>query len=97
MRFLKLLKEKDEEKKDYIELQALYVLKEYQNKDIGRKLMHKAFEETKKNGFNSIIAGCLEENKSNGFYKKMGGEIVKKREFKLPNQTLFENVYYYKV
>ena len=95
--FLKLLKDKDEEKKEYIEMQALYVLKEYQRKDLGKKLMYKAFEETKKNGFNSIIAGCLEDNKSNEFYKKMGGEIIKKREFKLPNQTLYENVYYYKV
>ena len=42
-----------------------------------------------------MIIGCLEENKSNGFYKKMGGKFVKKRKFKLPNQTLYENVYVY--
>ena len=42
-----------------------------------------------------MIIGCLEENKSNGFYKKMGGKFIKKREFNLPNQTLYENVYEY--
>lgn len=26
-----------------------------------------------------------EENNSNGFYRKMGGKLIKKRDFKLPN------------
>ena len=73
--FLKLLENKDEEKNEYLELQALYVLKEYQNNKLGKQLMDKAFEEA----------------------KKMGGEFIKKREFKLPNQTLYENVYMYKL
>ena len=42
-----------------------------------------------------MIIGCLEENKSNCFYKKIGGKFVRKRKFKLPNQTLYENVYVY--
>lgn len=90
--FLKLSKDND---KDYIEVQSLYVLKKYQNIGIGRKLMQKALDEAKKLGNKKLIIGCLEKNKANGFYKKMGGKIINKREFKLYNQTLYENVYEY--
>ena len=93
--YLKLSKIKDDEYKEYIELQSLYVLKEYQKAGIGKELIQKAFNEAKKAGYKKMIIGCLEENRSNGFYKKMGGKFVKKREFKLPNQTLYENVYMY--
>ena len=93
--YLKLSKIKDDEYKEYIELQSLYVLKEYQKNGIGKELIQKAFNEAKKAGYKKMIIGCLEENKSNGFYKKMGGKFIKKRKFKLPNQTLYENVYEY--
>ena len=93
--YIKLSKNKDDEYKDCIELQALYVLKKYQKTGIGKELIYKAFNEAKKSGYKKMIIGCLEENKSNGFYKKMGGKFVKKRKFELPNQTLYENVYVY--
>lgn len=93
--YLKLSKIKDTEYKDCMELQSLYVLKKYQKAGIGKELIHIAFNETKKLGYKKMIIGCLEENKSNGFYKKMGCKFVKKRKFKLPNQTLYENVYVY--
>ncbi len=93
--YLKLSKIKNDEYKESIELQSLYVLKEYQKTGIGKELIQKAFNEAKKAGYKKMIIGCLEENKSNGFYKKMGGKFIKKREFNLPNQTLYENVYEY--
>lgn len=93
--YLKLSKIKDDEYKEYIELQSLYVLQEYQKNGIGKELIQKAFNEAKKAGYKKMIIGCLEGNKSNGFYKKMGGKFIKKRKFKLPNQTLYENVYEY--
>lgn len=95
--FLKLSKPKNEDGKEYVELQSLYVLKEYQNNGIGKILMQTAFEEAKKIGYKKMLIGCLEKNKSNDFYKKMGGTFIKKREFNLPNQTLYENVYEYKL
>ena len=76
-------------------MQSLYVLQEYQKNGIGKELIQKAFNEAKKAGYKKMIIGCLEGNKSNGFYKKMGGKFIKKRKFKLPNQTLYENVYKY--
>ena len=96
--FLKLSKtDNNEEENDCLELQSLYVLKEFQKNNLGKKLINKAFEEAKKMGYKELIVGCLEGNDSNGFYKKMGGEFIKKREFKLQNQTLYENVYRYKL
>ena len=95
--FLKLSKINDDKNKEVIELQALYVLKEYQNNGIGKYLIQTALDEAKKLGYKKMIIGCLEKNKSNEFYKKMGGVFIKKREFKLPNQTLYENVYEYKI
>lgn len=94
--FLKLSKI-NEDNKEAIELQALYVLKDYQNNGIGKYLIQTALEETRKLGYKKMIIGCLEGNKSNDFYKKMGGVFIKKREFNLPNQTLYENVYEYKI
>ena len=92
--FSKLFKCSDEKN---IELQSLYVLKKYQKKGLGKKLIQKAFEEAKKLGYRQIIIGCLENNNANEFYKKMGCKFINKREFKLPNQTLYENVYEYKL
>lgn len=41
--------------------------------------------------------GCLEKNPSSGFYLKMGGKIIGKRKFVLPNEILHENVYEYQL
>ena len=92
--FLKLTKTDDDE---IIEMQSLYLLKEYQNKGIGRMLFEKAFEEARKIGYKKMKIGCLEKNPSNGFYLKMGGKIIGKRKFVLPNEILHENVYEYQL
>ena len=92
--FLKLTKTNDDE---IIEMQSLYLLKEYQNKGIGRMLLEKAFEEARKMGYKKMKIGCLEKNPSNGFYLKMGGKIIGKRKFVLPNEILHENVYEYQL
>lgn len=47
------------------------------------------------NSCTKMIIGCLDGNPSNEYYKHIGGKFVKIRTFKLPNQELPENVYYY--
>ena len=42
-----------------------------------------------------MIIGCIKENPSNEFYKHLGGKYIKQRIYRLPNQELIENVYYY--
>ena len=103
-KFLSSLKESErqrylEAKKNFDEKNnlPLYLLKEYQNKGIGRMLLEKAFEEARKMGYKKMKIGCLEKNPSNGFYLKMGGKIIGKRKFVLPNEILHENVYEYQL
>ena len=76
------------------ELKALYLLNEVKRLGFGKILFERAFKEIKTMGFNDMIVGCLSENiNANSFYKHMGGVLVSSRDFKLPNQTLKENVY----
>jgi predicted acetyltransferase len=79
------------------ELGALYLLDEAKGKGYGKVLFYKAINELKNMGYRNMIIGCLIGNPSNEFYKHMGGELVDKNPFKLPNgQELEENIYLYK-
>lgn len=88
---------------DYIEYEnqgeifALYIIKEYQGKGYGRELIKYGIDELKRLGCSKMIIGCLKDNSSNEFYKHIGGKFIKTRIFKLPNQELIENVYYYDI
>ena len=58
------------------EIGLLYLLKEYQNKGIGRELFNIACNKIKKNGYNQFFISCNKYNtNAQGFYKKMGGLI----------------------
>ena len=84
--------------KDMGELKSLYLLDEVKHKGYGKILFKRALEEVKKMGFNSMIVGCLSDNtNANNFYKHMGGVFVSNRDFTIPNQTLKENVYLFKI
>ena len=65
--FLKLAKTDNHE---IIEMQSLYLLKDYQKQGIGKKLFEKALEEARKMGYKKMKVGCLEKNPSNEFYLK---------------------------
>ena len=93
----RVCKSKDSNYKDIGELQALYLLNEVKHRGYGRILFEKACDEVKKMGFNSMIVGCLALNtNANNFYKHVGGILVSNRNFKLPNQTINENVYLFR-
>ncbi len=78
------------------ELGAIYLLDEVKGKGYGKVLFQKAVEELKKMGYKKMINGCLEGNPSNEFYKHMGGKLIEKNSFELPNgQVIPENLYYY--
>lgn len=85
----------DKEYKNQGEIFALYIIKEYKGKGFGRKLTKAGIDELKKLGCTKMIIGCLNGNPSNEYYKHIGGKFIKTRIFKLPNQNLVENVYYY--
>ena len=79
------------------EIFALYIIPEYQGKGYGSELIKYGIDELKRLGCSKMIIGCLKDNSYNQFYKHIGGRFIKTRIFKLPNQELIENVYYFDI
>ncbi|MBQ9319103.1 MAG: GNAT family N-acetyltransferase [Bacilli bacterium] len=86
---------KDLEFENQGEIFALYIINKYKGYSFGRKLTEIGIDELKKIGCTKMIIGCLDGNSSNEYYKHIGGKFIKTRIFKLPNQELIENVYYF--
>ncbi|MBM7643837.1 GNAT superfamily N-acetyltransferase [Scopulibacillus daqui] len=57
-------------------LYAIYILKEYQGKGIGRMLFKSVAEKLKKAGFHSMIVWVLQDNQSRRFYEALGGKAA---------------------
>ena len=85
--YLKLIKDVSHEKlqtQKNIELEKIYVLKEYLDKKIGKELMMKAINFSKQNNFETLFLGVWQENhKAVNFYKKFGFETFTTRTFQL--------------
>ena len=77
------------------EIQAFYIINGYKGHGYGRMLFDTGVKELKEMGFDSMVIGCLEDNPTNEFYKHLGGKLFKKVLFKLPNQSINENIYFY--
>jgi len=72
--------------KNSLELQRIYVLKEYYDKKIGKELMQLCIDYATENKFNSVWLGVWQLNdKAVEFYKKWGFEIRGTRNFMLGN------------
>ena len=75
-----------------LEIERIYVLKEYQGQGIGKKLMNRAFEIALERRVDYIWLGVWEKNHNAiRFYEKLGFEIFGTRPFQLgqDNQTDF--------
>ncbi|HKL74532.1 MAG TPA: GNAT family N-acetyltransferase [Halanaerobiales bacterium] len=66
-----------------IEIYALYLLEEYQNKGYGQKLINNFFNFLKENDYNSVYVWVLKENSATEFYKKMGATEIKEKEIEI--------------
>ena len=67
-----------------IELEKIYVLKEYLDKKVGKELMLEAISYSKQNGFETLFLGVWQENhRAVNFYKKFGFENFTTRTFQL--------------
>ena len=77
------------------ELQALYIVKEYQKYGFGKILVNRVKEELKSMGFNKMIICCLKGNPSNEFYKHIGGVYIKDGLYERLN--LKENIYLFNI
>lgn len=72
------------------EVYAIYILKEYQQKGIGKKLINFAIEDLANENYDKFIIWALKENPSVEFYKKIGGQIQFQKEIKIDEQVLEE-------
>ena len=89
-------KSKYDKYQDYGEIGDLYLLNKVKHKGYGKILFNKAKQELIDMGYSNMINGCLKDNPSNEFYKHMGGILIDKDIFKIPNQDIIENIYIYK-
>ena len=75
------------------ELYAIYLLKEFQGKGIGKMLFDEVAKEMTQNGINSMLVWVLKDNPSKDFYIKQGGKLIKEEVIEIGNQKLTEEAY----
>jgi GNAT superfamily N-acetyltransferase len=72
------------------ELYAVYLLKEYQGRGIGRALFDAVVRMLLQRGMRSMAIWVLADNPACGFYERMGGQRVYSRDEELQGVTLHE-------
>lgn len=76
-----------------LEVQRIYVLEEYKNNSIGKKLMNKAIKVSKENKLDYIWLGVWEKNiNAIRFYEKQGFEKFDTHIFKLGEDEQVDNL-----
>ena len=75
------------------EVFTLYVLPDYQNQGIGRRLVIGLFQRLIDRGFTSALIWVLAANPSRFFYENMGGKRVGERDERLWGTVLHEIAY----
>lgn len=75
------------------ELYAIYILKEYQGKGIGRLLVRTVVEDLKVKNLNSMLIWAIEENPACRFYEILGGKKIDTEEIEIAGKKLSEVAY----
>lgn len=75
------------------ELYAIYLLKEYQGKGIGKLLFKHVVEILKEKNIFSMVVSVLEENKSKLFYEHLGAKKIDRVKIQMLGKELNELVY----
>lgn len=75
------------------EIYTLYVRPEFQERGIGRKLLHAAFTAMVDKGYGCSFLWVLRDNPARFFYERMGGQVVAERRERLWGCTLDEVCY----
>lgn len=70
------------------DLAAIYILKEFQKKGIGRNLVLEFINCIQKINLNSMIIWVLKDNQSKIFYEKIGGSLVAEKEYEFYGKIL---------
>lgn len=76
------------------ELYSIYILKEFQNKGIGKLLYNIAIQKLQENNLFPMIIWVLEENRqARKFYELMGGRKIRERYIHIGSQEIKEVAY----
>ncbi|WP_179392727.1 GNAT family N-acetyltransferase [Sporosarcina sp. JAI121] len=75
------------------ELYAIYILKEYQGKGIGRLLVKSVVDDIKNKNLNSMLIWAIEENPACRFYEALGGKKIDTEEIEIGGKNLSEVAY----
>lgn len=76
-------------------LYTLYILKDYQNKGLGKLLMKAVALKLKELGAKNMVLSAFAENKSCNFYEHLGGKLGKKTVVNIMGTDLIEVDYYW--
>lgn len=79
------------------EIKAVYILKKYQKRGIGRKFMESFEQIFTKNGIYSYIVWVLKENDSKNFYKHLGGRLITTKTYDIGGKKLKGLCYGFKI
>ncbi|NDI36258.1 GNAT family N-acetyltransferase [Chengkuizengella sediminis] len=83
-------RERDNHSKYKGELYAIYILKSYQRKGIGKLLVKPILNDLNKMNINTMLIWVLKENKSRYFYEKLGGRVVGEKPIAISGKVLDE-------
>lgn len=72
------------------EIYAIYILKDYQEKGLGKKLINRMIKKFICEDINSMIIWVLEDNSSRKFYEKLGGISKEVKYSKIGQKELKE-------
>ncbi|MEM8830863.1 MAG: GNAT family N-acetyltransferase [Cyanobacteria bacterium P01_G01_bin.19] len=75
------------------ELYAIYILENFQQLGIGKKLVGKVVEKFEEMQINSMLVWVLKDNPAYFFYEKLGGTKVKEKEIERKENKLIEIAY----
>lgn len=87
-------KERTEKHESYIgELYAIYLLKEYQGKGVGKLLVQSVIADLLVQNLNSMLIWALKENPACDFYKAIGGMEIGTQDIEIAGKKLKEVAY----
>ena len=75
------------------ELYALYILKEFHGRGIGKELVSKLFDELKAREIQHVMVKVLKDNPAKLFYQRLGAKYVDVTCFEISHSKLAEEVY----
>ena len=74
------------------EINALYILKEFQKLGTGEMLFDASCRELRTAGFQNAMCWIIKDSPSVGFYKAMGGRVIAEQDFEIAGDTLKESL-----